>query len=643
MLSANILWYLNFCLRKKESRLRAYLQGNVMWMLTLFLLTEILSVFHGLSDAALWIAWIIVDIFLLTALCIRSRKEKVNGKQFLKDCFPLLSFIRERGSLLFAAIGGIVLFLAAWTVPYNWDSMTYRLSRVSYWAQNGSVEHFANSSMRMIANPPLGEFIQLHVYLMSGGDKMLTLIQAFAFLTCSAAVYGISRKINCDKTFSKLAVLLFMSMPIAFAEALNTQVDLLATLWLLIFIYLLIDFVYSKEKIAWSGSNVFQVCVMGLCVAWGYLTKPSVCVAMAVFCLWLLVNCIVRKDRIFTLLRLAGCALAGMLVPMGWEIARNLKTFHAISSPLAGERQLIGTLQPAYVLVNGLKNIVHNLPTVFLNQMTDFMEKAVRKTADILNVELDAESIAEGGMAYKLWNPPEYAHDMAINPLLAWLMIICIIGCIWRFRRLPRKKWYQSYALAAFLSFFVFCFVLRWEYYVTRYMVSFFAAACPAVALCLQGMTEQKGKEHWRYGTVGAIAVLCVLEVANMTIYHRNICVRSGANERPTGYFAFRQAEYEPTMAICQFIQENDFRELGIFQSGDDFEYPYWAILDEQRERMEHVNMYDESAVYLDREYQPECIIWLGAFPEEKLEWNGQTYRKGFEAAENRYVLIPAE
>ena len=95
MLSAKILWYLNFCLKKKESLLRAYLQGNVMWMLTLF---------------------------LLTALCIRIRKGNVNGKQFFKNCFPLLAF------------------------------------------------------MRMIVSPPLEEFIRLHVYLMSGSDKMLILV-----------------------------------------------------------------------------------------------------------------------------------------------------------------------------------------------------------------------------------------------------------------------------------------------------------------------------------------------------------------------------------------------------------------------------------------------------------------------------------
>ncbi len=392
MFCANILIYLNlcfWCIRKGKSifPLKFYLESNALWMFLLFLITEAYSLFHGLNTFSLWITWGMADLLLLAAVIVQVGKIRGSRMQIFKRCFPIQGLFQKAEGWILAGIGGIVLVLSAWTVPYNWDSMTYRLSRVAYWAQNGSVEHFATNSIRMIGNPPLGEFIQLHVYLMQGGgDYFLTLIQGAAYLTCAAAVYGISRKISCSRGFSWLAALLFMSMPIAFGEALNTQVDLVATLWLFIFVYLLLDFIYEKQKIAWSGNNVFRVWVMGLCVAWGYLTKPSVCVAMAIFCLWLLIRCFFRRDHALILLRLALCALVGMAIPMGWEICRNIKTFGAISSPIAGERQLIGTLHPAYVLVNGLKNFVHNLPSVLLSETTSLMGTAVEKFAELLQI-----------------------------------------------------------------------------------------------------------------------------------------------------------------------------------------------------------------------------------------------------------------
>ena len=330
----------------------------------MFLITEIYSLWHGVNVAALRITWFSVDVLLLG--CYVYQKRTIEKKE--TRMFPELGlFFGEWSNRILVAVGAVVIVLAVVTVPYNWDSMTYRLPRIAYWAQNGSVAHFATSSLRMIANPPLGEFIQLHVYLMQGGgDLFLTWIQCAAYLTCSGVVYGIARKIDCNKVISFLATLLFMSMPIAFGEALNTQVDLLATLWLLTFTYLLLDFVYEKKAITWSRENILKVLIMGLCVAWGYLTKPSVCVAMVVLCLWLLINCVVRRDKISVLLKLAGTAFVGMAATMGWEITRNIKTFHALSSPLAGERQLIGTLKPNYVFVNALKNLLHNLPNVFL-------------------------------------------------------------------------------------------------------------------------------------------------------------------------------------------------------------------------------------------------------------------------------------
>lgn len=77
----------------------------------------------------------------------------------------------------------VVLYMAFRTVPYNWDSMTYHLTRIVHWVQNGSVAHYACHDISQISGPPLAEFVNLHVYVLSGNtDYLVNLLQAASYI-----------------------------------------------------------------------------------------------------------------------------------------------------------------------------------------------------------------------------------------------------------------------------------------------------------------------------------------------------------------------------------------------------------------------------------------------------------------------------
>lgn len=638
MLIANILLFLNIRAHKNKGAhqsalLETYLQATAIWMLCAFFITECLSIFHAIDVPALVLAWGVLDVLLLLN-CIRLR-DFLHWKEFTGGRYHLYKW-----NWILVAIITLVIILAIGTVPYNWDSITYRLARITYWAQNGSVEHYACNSLRLIANPPLGEFIQLLIYVLCGkSDLLLNLPQCMSYVTCAVVVYALAKRLKCNNKFSFLSALLFLSMPIAFAEALNTQVDLVATLWLLIFVYELMFFAESEKIIEVSSGNLLRACVMGLCVAWGYLTKPSVCIAMAVLGLWLLVICIVRKDKVSVLLRLAISALPEVAIPIVWEVLRNIKTFHAISAPFAGARQLVGSLHPSYLFVNGMKNIISNLPFAGLSYMSDFWGSVLYRMAAILRVDLNAEAISEDGKVFALHAVQDYGHDTAINPIIVWLFLICILWTVVRLRGINWREWYKSYSLAVSLTFIVFCLTVRWEFYVTRYMLSFLTLLCPMIALQLQKCTQGPKRMGLQYAIWGSITCLCLLDIGNMAIYHRNIIARSGGGERPYGYFVNRSDEYEPTLQITDYIVEKGYENIGIFVGGDDYEYPFWALLQDKVERIEHVNVHNESSIYLDEGYIADCVIWIGSLPENTFIWNGQEYPDVWEAAEGRYVL----
>lgn len=650
MICANILLFFNIYLYKLKRKRKAdpviiYVEAMALWMLLSFMMLEVLSLFDGVSRGSLLVCWCVTDILLgLLLVCQNKRAAGIWQKQFV----VVKKYRGYAGGWFLVVIGLWVIVLACNTVPYNWDSMTYRLSRVAHWAQNGSVGHYASNCVRALANPPLGEFVQLHVYLLSGKtDYFFNLLQAFSYITCAVLVYALAKRLGCTKVFCFLATLLFMTMPIAFSEAVNTQVDLFATVWLLGFVYLLLDFKESVQGIGWSGENGFATCTMGLCVAWGYLSKPSVCIAMVLFLLWLLIHCVVRRDKFVVLLRLALCAFGGMFVPMMWEIGRNLHTYHAVSAPIAGARQLVGTFAPNYVLVNFLKNVTYNMPCELWQKGSDYMASLLLQLSEALNVPINAEEIAEDGRQFFYWKAPNYAHDTAINPIIVWLMIICIIWSLIRFRRINYKKLYHSYSMTAILCFLVFCAVLRWEPYVTRYMLSFLTLLCPAIALMVQKQVcNQKKRMQMNqlgYFIVAVVFIFCVKDLIGMSEYHWHMRRDTVAGERPHGYFANRSTEYDTVMSIVQLIKDNGYGEIGLRLGEDDYEYPYWALLEGEVGRIEHVRVKNESAVYLDEEYQPDCIVWYGKLPEKEFKWNGQTYSRVRELAEKRYVLMLPE
>lgn len=636
MICAVILLFLNIHIFKVrhhmgQDRVTTYLQAASVWTLYLFAITELLSLINSLSFFPLASSWGILDVILIILLILQ--REDIS--KALPRSFP--SF--NKRYLVFAGISAVTITLAIRTVSYNWDSMTYHLSRIAHWAQNESVAHYATNSIRQITSPVLAEFINLHVYILTGGSDLLcNLLQCFSYLTCALIVWRIARKLHCTPVFCYIAALLYLAMPIAFAEALTTQTDNISAVWLLAFVYILLDYTDPAKPILWNKNTVSDVCTMGLMVAFGYLTKPSVCIAMVIFVLWLLLACLIRKDHFLTLAKLIGCVLPCILLPILPEMLRNIHTFAALSDPIAGQRQIIGTLQPNYIFINFLKNITYNMPTTLLYDSPALIKRFIVLAAGLMRVTLDHPSISEDGTPFMMHMPPDYGHDTALNPLIVWLFFICILWGILRFKKDKSSKAKISYSLAAAIAFLVFCAVLRWEPFVSRYMTGYFALLCPMIAFQLQKFTQAPDRLPLRNAIIGIICFICITDIAGMSIYHRNLCARNGAEERPFGYFVNRTAIYNAYAMISNDIISEKYQNIGIYMGENDYEYPFWVLLDNVKNRIEHVNVSNASAGYADTSFHPECIIWLGPLPEGGIVCNGLYYDQIQEYGVNQYL-----
>ena len=182
------------------------------------------------------------------------------------------------------------------------------------------------------------------------------------------------------------------------------------------------------------------------------------------------------------MLLLSFYALPYLIVTLAPEFLRNLKTFHSYASQKTGARQLVGTLRPSYLIVNFVKNFTFNLPTVLIKDSHYYLAGLAKNAARVLKVDLNAASISEDGREFALHEAGTYGHDTAINPIVIWLTIFCVLWALCMIRRTYWRFIANSYMVVSVISFCVFCTVLRWEAFVTRYMVSYLALLCPMIA-----------------------------------------------------------------------------------------------------------------------------------------------------------------
>lgn len=630
--------------RYEKDSLFAYAKAVICWTCYLYFLTEVLSLFKILNRVSLTAGWSIFVIALAVLAFHTFRNSKVIiFDKLKKHCISSTCFLSPEAIAL-GGMGAITVVLAVLTVPYNWDSMTYHLARIAYWRQNQSVAHYATNIVRQITSPVLAEFVNLHVYvLMNGNDIFLQLLQCFSYITNAVFIYGIAHKLGVKNRLCALAGILFMTMPIAFGESLTTQVDHYSAMWLFFYVYILLDFLDINKKFQNDSIAVVGTLCLSLSVGFGYLAKPSVMFAVLFFAVWLLIVSIKRKDSpvlIFKLLLYAVCALAVLLAP---ELIRNFKTFHAFSDPSAGQRQLIGRKNPRYVLVNFIKNFVWNLPNIYTGG-EERIERFVYRLSDFLKVDINDSGISEDGREFAMRAAQDYNHDTAINPIVGVLFILVILFIVYKILAKRGKKTNRiarGYSLAVSGSFLIFCAVLRWEPFVTRYMIAYLGLLCPMIIWQIQDWQNLSKRKELYFAFLGIIVFVSGVEYLGLLKYHGDIVQYGRQNQdREYGYFYWQPDErYIAYQEVKKCIKENDYKAIGVVFGSDSYDYPLFKMLEHDVDEIRHVNVDNATKVYEDMAFLPDCIVLIDRESTEGMSCHGEDYGEVIKMGEFATVL----
>ncbi len=606
---------------EKRSYVFSIFWAVTSWAIILYVITEFLSLFSAMTFYPLAISWIIINIILLIFVILKYKKINI-----VKVGFP---FLRKENftafSIFIIAASVSVFVLSILTVPYNPDSMSYHLPRIVCWAQNNSVAHYATNDARQLSSPMIAEFINLNSYVFFKTDKFFNVVQSASYIFNIFGVYAISRELKLSKKESKTAVLLFMAMPIALAEAFTTQVDNFSAVWTLIFAYECLT-LFNKNKLELNRSLVFELVFAGFALGLGYLSKPSVCIPMFIFAIALIIVRITKKDAAKTVIAsplIAGFTALTVVAP---EIVRNIFTFNAISDANVGSNQLVATINPLYLIVNFVKNIAFSLPTALITKSNYCIYKAVMILADILNVDIDNVAISELGRAYHV-GTVDLGHDTTSNPLHTWLIIITffiLIYCI-----VKRKKVANAYIWCSFLSFFIFMLVLRWEPYISRYQIPFIAILCPSIVYIINKGIKDKKKTAFNI----IISFLCILSFAN-GLSHNSIKCLFDVSKRPVGYFGGQTDCLEQHQNVIDIINQNEYKTMGLYSNIFECTYAFWAI-DSSLDEIRYINITNSSDKYESSTYTPDCIVWISeSIDSNIIKYNNKKYKLDYSEKE---------
>ena len=607
--------------QKKFENTVSVIYSLLLWITNIYISILIFSELNILNTASVVLLYLLEDFFLLWVLYKNGEKCSITYqirkiKHWISDLV-----VTKNGRL-----DWVILFIIMWivglgivaffSVPYNYDSIMYHAPRIQQWVQNGTVSYYASHVMRQNASTVLAAYISTYFYILYGYHPgAMSLTQYFGYVVTLYFIIALCRHFKVTCFYKKCATILWITLPIAFAEAITQQNDLVAAA-------LAISFVTYIYKIAEGKCNNKKVNIIVLAAYMGYafITKPNVCLLMCMFLLVYLSICINNKYRIDEVLLQIIVALIIIVVISIPQMHENYLLQGSFFSSMVGQKQLIGTMVPSYVFVNWLKNILYNFGFnwgSFSN--LGIIQTIVRMVSTVLNVEMNHPAIAENGIDFIFPTMPNYSSDAALQNTLMTVMLITVALMILKRKIVDSER--KVFAILSIASFVLFCVILRWETSITRYMTAFFAVMIVGCIIVFDDIHSKGMFPKLVEKTLIVVIALMVLiditcEIAQLYKFHPVFPVKSS--------LTLYSDRYEEYLDVAKIINEKA-DSVGIIEGETSVEYPFWLMIEDGK-IINHVNVENVSALYEDRDYNPDIIISDINLELDQVECHGEEY-----------------
>jgi len=503
---------------------------------------------------------------------------------------------------LWLGLGGLIAatgLIALAAPPNTWDSMTYHMGRVAHWAQNGRVAPFATHIPRQLQYPPWAEFAILQLQVLSGGDRLANLVQWGAYVGCLGGAGLIAARLGADRGGQTLAGVVAATLPMALLQATSTQNDLVVSLWLVCLV------VFGTERPLRRGSTSLAGASLGLAALTKFTGLLFGLPLAAGLVLWqarqgdraaALAKMVVLAGVIVVALNAGHAARTlGLVRANGWRLGEapasraaapmpTLSSTPSVSSPpVAGPastrrrfpapaRQVNQIWDAPALASNILRNVGLYLGTPW-PVVNDRLSALIAAAHAWIGADPGdpATTYPRGSYRGVVFTPHEDSAGDVVHLALTVLAAALIPWSSRQWRR--RRTWF---ALLLGLCALTFCLVLKWQPWHTRLQLPLLILAAPLVASVLG---EVLGGRLAR----GLGIALLALALSWLLWAPPRPLLGPGSVlvvPRAAQYFANRpdlEADYRVATSLAR---AQGCRSIGLVMGGNDWDYPFWALLD---------------------------------------------------------------
>jgi hypothetical protein len=466
----------------------------------------------------------------------------------------------DRATQLLLAGAGVVVLLVGITAivaaPDTWDAMEYHLPRIVMWMNNHNVRFFPTPDYCQLIYGPWSEYAMMHTELLWGSDRFVNIVEWLSLLGSMIAVSLIAEKLGAGRRGQALAAVACATIPEGVLEASGPMNTYVVSFWIAVTVLFLMDW---NDEPGW-----FNTTCVGLAAGLAVFTKGTAYVLLpfVVLACWLMGT---ARTRILFLKRSAPL----LLLIFALNASQYFRSYEFSGSPLGVPLPvsyprtdfLMAHITVRGTAANVLRNISLHLCTPN-RRLNSGVENFIRRGIRLLGVRPDDPNQTWIGLPFHM-NHFSSNEIISGNPVHLILLLTSVGLLLWKPKEGIRRRWALLYATGVVASFVLFCALLRWQMWSSRYHLPLFVLGAALIGLALERYSPRP-----LANTIATILLLVAVFFA-LTNRSRSLIPWSRVDDvyrsRAEQYFTNEHESIAPVnIAAAQFVSQLACRNLAI-------------------------------------------------------------------------------